>query len=410
MSVEKIERQLEDVAGQRAVRFVEFCGVGATGVVVDLAVTTSALEVTHYLLANALGFLVAVTWNFAGNWLFVFDRPDGSLIHQYASYVGLHTATFGVRAVVLAALVEAGGVPVLPATAVGIGAAAVANYLGTERILEDGLEWFDAVAAVNSLAHVLYHSRLRTMLRDAGFYSPLYGAYTRLLALIYREETLTVNVAGASADLYTEEPPEVVSILHTLEKEREVLSEFIDSLEPGTVIWDVGANLGVYACLAADIADQVVAVEPVPATAQRCRENLDLNDAEEATVVHGALSDETTTMTLAVERDELGTQTPTLDESQVDARDEIEVTTVTGDVLVADRYLPAPDVVKIDVEGAECAVLDGMERTLPLAETIFVETHPGTEGVAERLNAAGFEIEALDCGEQSYYVGWRDDR
>ena len=97
--IQAVERRLKGLVGERVVRFAEFCGVGASGVVVDLAVTTSSLNVTHYLLANALGFLVAVTWNFAGNWLFVFDRPEGSIPHQYASYVLLHTATFGVRAV-----------------------------------------------------------------------------------------------------------------------------------------------------------------------------------------------------------------------------------------------------------------------------------------------------------------------
>lgn len=399
------ERRLEELLGQRAVRFVEFCGVGATGVVVDLAVTTTALDVTHYLLANALGFLVAVTWNFAGNWLFVFGRPEGSLTHQYASYVLLHTATFGVRAIVLMTLIEAGGVPVLPATAVGIAAAAVANYLGTERILEDGLEWFDAVAAVNSLAHVLYHSRLRTLLRDIGLYSPLYGAYTRLLAVIYREETLTVDVGDASAELHTEHPPEVVSILHTLEKEEAVLSEFVDVLGPDATVWDVGANLGVYAALAADVADEVVAVEPVPATANRCDENLDQADAE-TTVVYGALADTTGHMDLALERAELGTQTPTFDRTQVESADELTVSTIQGDALVASGY-PTPDVAKIDVEGAECSVLDGMERTLERIDVVFVETHPGVDGVADRLRAAGLTVESVDRGDQTYVVGKR---
>lgn len=405
--IQAVERRLKGLVGERVVRFIEFCGVGASGVVVDLAVTTTALNVTHYLLANVMGFLVAVTWNFAGNWLFVFDRPEGSIPRQYASYVLLHTATFGVRAAVLTALIEAGGVPVLPATTVGIAAAAVANYLGTERILEDGLEWLDAVAAVNSLAHVFYHSRLRRILRDAGLYSPLYGAYTRLLAIIYREETLTVSAGDASAELYTEQPPEVVSIMHTLEKEGTVLERFVDALDEDAVVWDVGANLGVYATLAADVADEVVAVEPVPATAERCAANLSRNGVDDPTVVYGALADQTGHVTLALERAELGTQTPTLDEQQVDRRDELTVPTIQGDALVTEHYLPAPDVLKIDVEGAECAVLDGLTDTLPEVQYAIVEIHPGVDGVAARLEAAGLTVERVSHGDQSYCIGRR---
>jgi dolichol-phosphate mannosyltransferase len=140
VALSSIARRLEAVVGQRAVRFAQFCGVGSIGAVVDLAVTTASLSVTHYLVAQLAGFLVAVSFNFVGNWVVTFDRPGGSIPRQYASYVGLHGVTFGFRVVVVAALVELVAAPVLVATVAGVGAAAVANYLGTERILEDGPE------------------------------------------------------------------------------------------------------------------------------------------------------------------------------------------------------------------------------------------------------------------------------
>jgi FkbM family methyltransferase len=53
---------------------------------------------------------------------------------------------------------------------------------------------------------------------------------------------------------------------------------------------------------------------------------------------------------------------------------EIEVRCVTLDTLLGDKV---PDVVKIDVEGAECRVLDGARRLAAQRKTrFFVEVHP----------------------------------
>jgi len=407
MRVATIEKRLETVIGERGTRFVEFLGVGATGVVVDLAITTSALTMTHYLLANLLGFLVAVTWNFGGNWYFVFDKPEGPIIKQYASYVGLHGATFGLRAVVLAALVEGAGAPIMLATVVGIGAAAVANYLGTERILEDGVEWFDAVAAVNSVAHAIYHSRLRQLLRRCGIYAPLYGWYMTLLASIYRDDVLEIEAGNARGLIYTERAPEVVSVLHTLEKEQTVIESFVDELNPSDTVWDVGANLGVYSVLAADQADYVAAIEPHPATATRCQENLNLNDANGVTK-NIALGDKSDRVELELERNEIGTQTPALDDTLIDARQTIDVQVARGDELIVTGSLPAPDVVKIDVEGAEVEVLEGLEKTLKEeVNHVLVESHSGIDGVQDLLEGTGFDVEVVSTGSQKYYIGDR---
>jgi len=404
MSVQDLETRLKGIVGERPVRFVEFAGVGATGMVVDLGISTSALSLTHYLVANILGFAVAVTWNFTGNWLFVFDRPEGSLPKQYGSYVGLHAITFGLRAVVLTALIEVAGVGVLVATIIGVGVAAIANYLGTERILDDDLEWFDAVAAFNSFVHRLYSSRLRTWLRQTGLYGVAYVAYMKALSLLYRDETLEIAAGDAEGRIYTEKGPEIVSALHTLEKEEPVISKFVDSLGPSMTVWDVGANIGVFAVLAADTADEVVGFEPVPSTVQRLEDNLQLNDAD-GVALNVALSDERGEMDLGLERDEVGTQTPAFD---LDPRTEtaaVTVETIAGDQLVAD--VPAPDALKIDVEGAEGEVLAGLEDTLEDVSVVVVETHGESLLVCKRLLAADFDVSTQRHGTQTYIWGER---
>lgn len=113
------------------VRLIEFCGVGAVGLAVDLAVTFAALTQADPVLANVAGFAVAVSHNFAGNWLVTFDRPAGSIARQYVGYVAIHSVTFGLRVGVLAAVLAATPLPATAATVLGIGAAVGANYAGS---------------------------------------------------------------------------------------------------------------------------------------------------------------------------------------------------------------------------------------------------------------------------------------
>jgi FkbM family methyltransferase len=402
-----VERRLEAVVGQRAVRFIQFCGVGGVGGVVDLAVTTAALAVMHYIAAQLVGFLAAVSFNFVGNWIWTFDRPSGSIPRQYGSYVGLHSVTFGVRVAVVATLVELAGAPILVATVLGVAAAAVANYLGIERILEDGLEWFDAVAALSSLAHVIYGSRLRTALRDRGLYDPLYRAYARLLAAIYPADTIEIDVGGASAELVVDAAPsEIVSVTHTLRKERPVLEQFVDDIEEGSVVWDVGANVGVYAALAAAAgADRVLAIEPVPATVQRLEATLSRVSAE-TLALEAALGAEQETAELILERDELATQTATLDEDLVDGRATVEVDVVDGDRLLG--HVKPPDILKLDVEGAELEALAGLEAVLEDIDAALVETHGTAGAVRTQLEAADLDVDRVaEADDQVYLRGRR---
>lgn len=389
---------------QRTRRAIEFSAVGATGAVVDLGSTLLLLGQVHYLLANTIGFLLAVTWNFAGHWAFVFDRPDGHLGWQYASYVVLHVATFVARVAVVTTLVELAGTPAAIATVVGIAVAAVCNFLGTERIFDGlGEYWFDVIEALNQLAHSIYSSRVRTLLRATGTYALVYGVYMRVLASMYPDDTLRLEVGPAAAEISTATPPEIVSVLHTLEKERPVIERFLADLGDEAVVWDVGANLGVYSVLAGAVADEVIAFEPVPETADRCEANLQLNQAD-GEVLQLALADQWGVTELALERDELGTQTPRLgDETDSTTR---TVAIADGDSLLDERDLPSPDAIKIDVEGAEVAALEGLQTVLSdHAEFVLVELHGRTGGIWHQLAVAGFDVEPFSHADQDYLVG-----
>jgi FkbM family methyltransferase len=142
-------------------------------------------------------------------------------------------------------------------------------------------------------------------------------------------------------------------------------------LRPGAVVFDAGAHQGVVAMmLAAEVGPTglVVAVEPNPHNASTARTNRELNGLSRIEVVEAAVSRRQGRVTLSCELN--GRMD---DGSGIDGR--MFVTAVTLDDL-ADRF-GQPDVVFIDVEGAEGAALSGASRVLRGPTDFFVEVHAG---------------------------------
>lgn len=153
--------------------------------------------------------------------------------------------------------------------------------------------------------------------------------------------------------------------------EWEQLDRFLKRVEPGTTVWDVGANLGLYTVFAARRGGAVHAFEPDPSFSNRLRRNLQPN-GQDATVHELALSDENGTATLST--DGLEGNSPTLSTGADSERGNITVQTSRGDSLAA--TVPDPEVLKIDVEGAETGVLRGLGDRLSGACAVMIEIHP----------------------------------
>jgi len=128
---------------------------------------------------------------------------------------------------------------------------------------------------------------------------------------------------------------------------------WIDRLPPDAVLWDIGANVGAYALLAASRNLRVVAFEPEAGTFAVLQLNLDLNDwNDRVTALNMALSDKTGLAAFELEEKSVGSA-----EHQVVQQGQGRAIMVFAGRDLLTLGLPRPNYIKIDVDGTELSVL-----------------------------------------------------
>lgn len=171
-------------------------------------------------------------------------------------------------------------------------------------------------------------------------------------------------------------------------------------LQPGDVRYDIGACVGLVAVHAALKGVQVVAFEPDPGYRGRLKANLCLNKLDKVRVVEWAVADTQGEATLFT--DGVDGISPSLRE--MSRRGTLKVQMNTIDNALENEEIPRPDVVKLDIEGAEILALRGMRRLLGAhrsPRTIFIEIHPDflrafgstTERVVEFLESFRYRLD-----------------
>lgn len=134
---------------------------------------------------------------------------------------------------------------------------------------------------------------------------------------------------------------------------------------PGWTVVDVGANAGYFSLLAADVGgptSSVVAFEPNPRMGDLLRETVALNPGARVETVAAACGEHDGSATLSLSPEVRNTGLSTLRPSLTGA-EELTVPLVRLDGFCEQRGLE-PDLIKIDVEGAEHDVLLGAEGLL----------------------------------------------
>lgn len=144
-----------------------------------------------------------------------------------------------------------------------------------------------------------------------------------------------------------------------------------DTLKPGNVFVDAGANVGYFTLLGAKLVGsdgRVVAIEAHPATVEILRRNVVINGFRDRVAVwHRAAWSETADLKFHQRQhyaanSSLASVGPDGLAALGDSEVAVEVPAVALDDLL--DGLPRVDVIKVDVEGAEVKALAGLARTL----------------------------------------------
>jgi len=136
---------------------------------------------------------------------------------------------------------------------------------------------------------------------------------------------------------------------------------FLDELSSCELFVDVGANIGLYACLAASKGKPTIAIEPLPRNLAFLRRNLAANGFADVEVVPLAVG-ETGGAAKIYGFAEIASMHPTWSQGAAVQSEDVAVTTL--DSLIAARCAGRQTFIKMDIEGYEFNALRGATKVL----------------------------------------------
>ncbi len=174
--------------------------------------------------------------------------------------------------------------------------------------------------------------------------------------------------------------------------EPDVANLLVRVLGAGDIAVDIGANIGfltVLASLLVGPSGHVVAFEPGPENLERLRANLAHNDCKNVTVIEKAVTNQVGEVEFFINSDDSGGNAlwnPAQYPGNVKCLATPIRLTVPGTTLDAEwrqLQLQAPKLIKIDTEGAEQRVLEGMRDLLSGQKPRFVVSELHAFGLAK---------------------------
>ena len=195
-------------------------------------------------------------------------------------------------------------------------------------------------------------------------------------------------------------------------KEPETL-EWIDGIREGSVLWDIGANVGIYTCYAAIARGcRVFAFEPSVFNLELLARNIFLNRlTEQVTIIPLPLSEglamSRLNMTSTAWGGALSTFGQTYGHDGEAIRKVFEIPTIGLSMVDVVRFLkiPQPDYIKMDVDGIEHLILKGGMPVLLAAKGVLIEINDAfaaqAEDATKYLLDAGF---LLECKRHASYL------
>lgn len=186
--------------------------------------------------------------------------------------------------------------------------------------------------------------------------------------------------------------------------EKETTNWILESLDFSDTFFDVGANAGYFTLLGSKcVGDQgeVVSFEPMPMNCETISQHINANEIENVTLESLAISNETGLVRFAIEENNPNSHLLKVELSHAKSlvRETLEVTSTTLDDFISSTGM-IPNVLKVDVEGAEKMVLEGAGRLLASSKKTkwIISTHSGLlyDQCKRIMLDNGFKVESLE--------------
>jgi FkbM family methyltransferase len=217
----------------------------------------------------------------------------------------------------------------------------------------------------------------------------------RLLDSLGVEKITIIDSKGLRVSGYTLQMWEYLIIKD--KKEYDIVRQ---DFAPGMTVIDIGANQGFFTIHAASKGARVIAVEPSRTNLGLLKENVEQNNlANNVVCINCAVSDKIGKATMFETFSDRGRYLSTFvsivdrDRGDVSVR-ESEVRVITLDELFASNGIEACDLLKMDCEGSEYAILSSTSpETFSRIKNISFEFHDGRiHELKSWLDHAGFEV------------------
>lgn len=180
-------------------------------------------------------------------------------------------------------------------------------------------------------------------------------------------------------------------------------------LNPGDVLYEIGANIGFFVLLGARYVKPngfVYAFEPDPKSVDRLRRNVFLNKFQHIDIIEAAVCDQNGTVILNLHPD---SGKNTIEPTRT-SQNSIEAQSIRLDSWVKNKR--PPDIMKVDVEGAEIEVLQGAMKTVKQFRPILIIEVHGigvrfSQFVDRHLSPLGYTATTLQGGKLPDHDGIR---
>jgi len=216
----------------------------------------------------------------------------------------------------------------------------------------------------------------------------------------YTQKTVEVQSGLGQGLLVTLNPRWEIAIWQG-DYEAPVQATLQSLLGPGKVLYDVGGGIGFYSLLAARLGAQAVAFDPDRFNAGCIRHNARINSlASKISVCEMAVFSRSGTLRIEVASQSRGHGNAHVIANEMATPDLGETPCTRLDDFAKEHQ--APDVIKIDVEGAESEVLKGAQKVLSsIRPHLICEIHDAVnaQAVSQLLETFGYEYRWLGSAD-----------